>query len=134
MHAYLRYLTLVLLIGQGVYDLALGGWLWLPQAVALSAASSAKQERLHALYCHCKHCQDIAKCCCVPSPQMVEHTIVRQCDAADEGKVPNTWSCRILVVSRLAIPLLVEDLLVSPDRLPLLLVPEQIEHPPRTWT
>lgn len=131
MHAYLRYFIVLLLMGQGIYDLALGGWLWLIRSEVLAAQSATARVRLHAIYCHCKVCPDVAKCCCLPSHQIDDHDVVRRCDAADEGKIPNTWNCRVVTVNQPEIPLLFVEKIESAYRLPVSVLPVRVDHPPR---
>jgi hypothetical protein len=44
-----RTLVLVILLVQGVYDLSLGGWLWLARQSLASARAPDSLHRLHAL-------------------------------------------------------------------------------------
>lgn len=123
-----RVAIVLVLVVQGVYDLALGGWLRLLQ---VSVASALEAERLHALYCHCKHCPDVAKCCCVPAQQVAKHPVVKQCDPAEEGKLPNTWNCRVVETAWAGISPEWEEAANPISPLPLSLLPARIEHPPR---
>lgn len=128
MQATTRAVIVLLLITQGVYDLALGGWGWLLQA---SQVDPTNRQQLHALYCRCTHCPDISRCCCVPTQQVGEQSVLRQCDPADEGKLPNTWYCRVVSTAPLDIPLLVAEEVLPASASLFLLLPARIEHPPR---
>lgn len=124
-----RVAIVLVLVVQGVYDLALVGWLGLLQ---VSLASTSQAERLHALYCHCTHCPDVAKCCCVPTQHVSEDAHVRQCDPVEEGKLPNTWHCRVVETAWTGISPEREEAVSPMLPLPLSLMSARIEHPPRT--
>ncbi|GIV19849.1 MAG: hypothetical protein KatS3mg023_1600 [Armatimonadota bacterium] len=131
MHVCVRCIVVLLLVGQGIYDLALGGWLrWLGEGVLLSQRMSERQ-RLHALYCHCEHCPDVARCCCIPSRQVAQQPAVRQCDPADEGKILNTWNCRLVSSERPVLALLPTEQTAHSTCYSVPLFAVRIEHPPR---
>jgi hypothetical protein len=83
-----RTLVLVILLVQGVYDLSLGGWLWLARQSLASARAPDSLHRLHALYCHCTQCADVENCCCIPRKQLANVPAVKRCDTASDAKLP----------------------------------------------
>lgn len=131
MRLYWHRLIILLLISQGIYDLALGGWFWLLQGGILQKNHATAQERLHALYCRCQHCPDVAKCCCIPSRQLNDQPEVRQCDPVDEAKIPNTWNSRVVSAAIPEIPLLYAEEFASAGSLCASLLSTRIDHPPR---
>ncbi|MCS7310441.1 MAG: hypothetical protein NZ741_09490 [Armatimonadetes bacterium] len=128
MRSATRATIILFLIVQGIYDLALGGWVGLLQT---APAKILDREQLHALYCRCTHCPDVAKCCCVPTQQVASQELVRQCDPADEGNLPNTWNCRVVGAAPPEISLLSGRAVALVSPLTLSLLPVRIEHPPR---
>ena len=131
MWAYWRGLVVLLLIAQGGYDLALGGWFWLLQESILQRQHIIARDRLHALYCRCAHCPDMAKCCCIPSDQVSRQPVVRQCAPVHDGKIPDTWNSRVVATASSQIPLLYAEEFPSVYHLCTTLLPSGIEHPPR---
>jgi hypothetical protein len=95
-----RTLVLVILLVQGVYDLSLGGWLWLARQSLASARAPDSLHRLHALYCHCTQCADVENCCCIPRKQLANVPAVKRCDTASDAKLPDTWTARVVTTVR----------------------------------
>jgi len=126
-----RTLALVILLVQGIYDLSLGGWLWLARQSLTSARAPDSLYRLHVLYCHCQHCVDVQNCCCVPGKQLANTSVVKQCDAASDAKLPNTWTARVVTTAAVRVPMHQRELQAEPSSLLRPLLPQRIEHPPR---
>ncbi len=126
-----RTLVVVILLVQGIYDLSLGGWLWLARQSLASAHATDSPHRLHALYCHCQHCVDVENCCCVPRKQLANASVVKQCDAGSDAKLPNTWTARVMTTSAIVVPMHHVEIRVEPCSLPRPLLPHRIKYPPR---
>jgi len=126
-----RTLALVILLVQGIYDLSLGGWLWLARQSLASARAPDSLHRLHALYCHCTQCADVENCCCIPRKQLANAPVVKQCDAASDAKLPNTWTARVVTTVAMRMPMHQRQPQAEPSSLLRPTLPHRIEHPPR---
>jgi hypothetical protein len=126
-----RTLVVVILLVQGIYDLSLGGWLWLARQSLTSAHAPDSLHRLHALYCHCQHCVDVQNCCCVPIKHLANAPVVKQCDAASDAKLPNTWTARVMTDTAVGVPTDYAETRAVSCSLQRLLLPHRIKHPPR---
>jgi hypothetical protein len=125
-----RTLALVILLVQGIYDLSLGGWLWLARQ-SLAGAHANDTLLLHALYCRCQHCVDVENCGCVPIKHLANAPVVKQCDAASDAKLPNTWTARVVTTVAMRMPMHQRQPQAEPSSLLRPTLPHRIEHPPR---
>jgi hypothetical protein len=125
-----RTLALVILLVQGIYDLSLGGWLWLARQSLASARAPDSLHRLHALYCHCTQCADVENCCCIPRKQLANVPAVKRCDTASDAKLPDTWTARVVTTCAMIVPVHHRQKQAEPSSLLRPLLPRRIEHPP----